>query len=216
MQRATVRSPEAEEVEQLATAAARGDEKAMSHLYERYVDAIYRHVFVKTRGNHADTEDLCADVWVRVVRSIDRYETAGNGFPAWLYTIANNVVKSHYRSRACRPETPTAEMFHLDSPSIEVSPEEAALRRSTSEEVADLLRSLSPAARQCVVHRLFEGLSVAETAEVMGQSAGWVKTTQHRALKKVAKILPPEMRCLGSTLSVSHVQAVGAASAVAR
>lgn len=204
------------EIEGLAKAAARGDGTAMGDLYERYTDAIYRHVFIRTGGNHADTEDLCQDVWVRVARGIGNYEPQGKGFPAWLYTIANNVVKSHYRRRSCRPESPTGEMFHLDQPSIEVGPEEAAVRSMTSRELAAAVAKLTPGQRECVVLRFFEGLSVAETASVMGQTQGAIKQAQHRAIRKLSKILPPEMRILGGSLSVSSVQAYGAASAVAR
>jgi len=197
-----------EEVEELATAAAGGDEAAMGELFEMYVDPIYRFVHIKTR-NHVETEDLCQDVWMRVVRSIDKYEPRGAGFPGWLFTIAGNAVKDYYRRSSNRPETPTADMLNLNSPSIEVSPEEAALRSEVSHELAKAMGRLPSKQRQCVTLRFFEGLSLAETASIMGTTIGNVKVTQHRALKVLARVLPDEMRILGAGLSVNHVQTVG-------
>jgi RNA polymerase sigma-70 factor (ECF subfamily) len=197
------------EVEALAAAAAGGDEVAMTELYERYVDPIYRFVHIRTR-DHANTEDLCQDVWMRVVRAIGKYEPARGGFPAWLFTIAGNAVKDYYRRSSCRPETPTADMLYLNSPSIEVSPEESAERGEVSAQLAKAMGALPSKQRQCVTLRFFNGLSLAETAAVMGMTVGNVKVTQHRALKVLATTLPPEMRILGTTLSVSHVHtAVG-------
>lgn len=195
------------EVEELAEAAARGGEDAeaaMGELFERYVDPIYRFVHMKTR-NPAQTEDLCQDVWVRVVRAIPRYEPSGSGFPAWLFTIAGNVVKDYYRRSSSRPETPTADMLHLNSPSLEVSPEEAALRGEVSAQLEKALRGLPAKQRQCVTLRFFAGLSLAETASVMKMTVGNVKVTQHRALRVLEKVLPQEMRILGASLGVTHV-----------
>lgn len=197
------------EVETLASAAAGGDEAAMGELYERYVDPIYRFVHIRTR-DHADTEDLCQDVWMRVVRAIGKYEAARGGFPAWLFTIAGNAVKDYYRRSSCRPETPTADMLYLNRPSIEVSPEESAERGEVAAQLAKAMSGLPSKQRQCVTLRFFNGLSLAETAAVMGMTIGNVKVTQHRALKVLARTLPDEMRILGTTLSVSHVHtAVG-------
>lgn len=193
-----------QEIEELAAAARGGDEAAMGELFERYVDPIYRFVHIKTR-NHVETEDLCQDVWVRVVRAIERYEPQRGGFPAWLFTIAGNAVKDYYRRSSSRPETPTADMLNLNSPSVEVSPEEAAERAEVSRELAKALSTLPTKQKQCVTLRFFDGLSLAETASVMGMTVGNVKVTQHRALRVLARVLPEEMRILGTALSVTHV-----------
>lgn len=200
------------EVEALAAAAAHGDEAAMGELFERYVDAIYRYVHVRTRGNHADTEDVCSQVWIRVVRAMPDYTPSGNGFPAWLYTIARNGVKDFYRRNAARPETPTEDMLNINCPSIEVGPEEAAIRQDVAAQLAKAMSNLPTKQQQCVTLRFFEGLTIAETASVMGMTVGNVKVTQHRALKMLAKVLPAEMRILGAGLSVSHVQVAGRVS----
>lgn len=192
-------------LEGLAEAAAGGDADALGELYEQYVDAIYRFIHVRTQ-DHARTEDVCSEVWIKVVRSIGRYQASGNGFPAWLYTIARNALMDSYRRGSARPETPTSDMLHLDAPSLEVGPDEAALRREVSDQLATALARLPQKHAQCVTLRFFDGLTIAETASVMETTIGNVKVMQHRALKVLAKVLPEEMRILGGSISVNHVQ----------
>lgn len=193
------------EVEKLAAAAAAGDSDAMGQLYEQYVDAIYRYVHAKTR-DHATTEDVCSDVWLRVVRAIPAYTPTGKGFPSWLFTIARNTTMDSFRSHVRRPSTPSGDMLHLDSPAIEVGPEEAALRHEAANQIAAALRDMPARQAQTITLRFFDGLSVAEVASVTGTSVAAVKSAQHRGLKVLATILPEEMRTLGASLSVSHVQ----------
>lgn len=201
-----------DQVERWAAAASTGDTDAMGMLYERYVDAIFRFVYVRTQDRTV-TEDVCSEVWLRVVRAIPDYTASGNGFPAWLYTIARNSIMDTFRRSTRKPETPTGDMLNLDSPSMEVGPEEAAIRTHVATELAKHLAKLPAKQSQCVTLRFFEGLTVAETASVMGVSTNVVKSTQHRALKALAKILPNEMRILGGSLCVSPVRIVDAGAA---
>jgi RNA polymerase sigma-70 factor, ECF subfamily len=48
--------------------------------------------------------------------------------------------------------------------------------------------------RECIVLRFLQGLSVAETAKVMARNEGAVKALQHRAVRRLAALLPPELR----------------------
>lgn len=206
---------DAQAVEALAVRAAAGDQDAMSQLYERYADPLYRYLHVRSGGDHARTEDACQDAWIRVVRAIGTYEVTGKGFPAWLFTIARNTLMDTYRRSTSRPETPTADMLRLDSPSIEVGPDEATLRREVAAQLAAAIRSLPAKQAQIVTLRFFDGLTVAETASVLGATEGSVKTSQHRALRTLAKILPVEMRILGASLPVTNVRAASRAGSAA-
>lgn len=204
-----------EEVERLAVAAAGGCSDALGALYERYVDPVYRYVHVRTR-DHAKTEDICSEVWVKVVRGIRGYQQRAGGFPAWLFTIARTTSADHYRAADRRPETPTADMLHFYCPSMDVGPEEATLRTEVAEQLAKALRKLSKPQAQCLTLRFFHGLSIAETASVMGTTIGAVKQQQLRAMRHLAAVLPEEIRSLGAAVNVTHLQVQERPMAVAR
>src|SRR5205823_2783216 len=85
----------------LVAAAKAGDAAAFGELYQRHRDEIYRFCLART-GSVPDAEDLTADVFVKALRSIDRYEQRGSAFLAFLYRIARNAAidraRRHQRS----------------------------------------------------------------------------------------------------------------------
>ena len=54
--------------------------------------------------------------------------------------------------------------------------------------------------------RFFQGLSLAETAEVMGRNAGAVKALQHRAMRRLHILLssPPSAPLIDGTDDTAH------------
>lgn len=185
---------EAAAIEALAVAAAEGNAEAMSALYERYIDATYRVVYVQLRDHNA-TEDVVGDVWMKVCRSIRSYESTDAGFCAWLKAIVRNTLKDKYRSVGRQRELPTADMFAIEGEvmgqlTAAHTAEDAAIARETVLEVEEALRKLPKSQAAAVTHRFFYGLSVVETASAMGISSANVKQLQHRAMKRLAKLLP--------------------------
>jgi RNA polymerase sigma-70 factor (ECF subfamily) len=56
------------------------------------------------------------------------------------------------------------------------------------------VRQLGSEQQECVVLRFLHGLSVAETALVMGKNTGAVKALQYRAVRSLARIFPSDVR----------------------
>ena len=48
--------------------------------------------------------------------------------------------------------------------------------------------------RECVMLRFIQGMSVSETAAIMGKNDGAIKALQHRAVKKLAELVGNELR----------------------
>ena len=53
---------------------------------------------------------------------------------------------------------------------------------------------LPPEQQECLVMRFLQGLSIAETAEMLGRSEGAIKQLQLRAVRNLAKLLPEGLR----------------------
>jgi RNA polymerase sigma-70 factor (ECF subfamily) len=56
------------------------------------------------------------------------------------------------------------------------------------------VRLLGDDQRECIVLRFLQGLSVSETANIMGRNEGAIKALQHRAVRRLAQLLPAELR----------------------
>lgn len=71
---------------------------AYTVLVKRYQPRLYKFVFRYTR-NHQDAEDIIQETFLRVYRGRSGYRRIAR-FSTWLYTIALNLAKSHYRKNS--------------------------------------------------------------------------------------------------------------------
>jgi len=190
----SVRTPE-DERQVLATwevvaSAQAGDADAFGLLYDRYVDMVFRYVLFRV-NDRSLAEDLTSETFLRALRRITSITYQGKDVGAWFVTIARNLILDHVKSSRHRLEFSTAEF--LDSDSAD-DPESEVVAASVVAELIDCVRQLGDDQRDCIVLRFLQGLSVAETAAVMGRNEGAVKALQHRAVRRLATMMPATLR----------------------
>ncbi|MEU8920802.1 ECF subfamily RNA polymerase sigma factor, BldN family [Kitasatospora sp. NPDC048545] len=176
---------------ELVEQAQAGESEAFGRLYDHYADTVYRYIYYRV-GSRATAEDLTSETFLRALRRIGTFTWQGRDFGAWLVTIARNLVADHFKSSRFRLEVTTGEM--LDSNECERSPEESVLESLSNAALLDAVRRLNPQQQECVTLRFLQGLSVAETARIMGKNEGAIKTLQYRAVRTLARLLPPDAR----------------------
>jgi RNA polymerase sigma-70 factor (ECF subfamily) len=141
-------------------------------------------------SNKPLAEDLTSETFLRALRRISTFTWQGRDFGAWLVTIARNLVADHFKSSRYRLEVPTGEM--LDSDQTESSPEDSVLAYLSNKVLLDAVCQLNSQQQECVTLRFLHGLSVAETAKIMGKNDGAIKTLQYRAIRTLARLLPAD------------------------
>ncbi|MEU6848615.1 ECF subfamily RNA polymerase sigma factor, BldN family [Actinacidiphila alni] len=175
----------------LVERAQEGETEAFGRLYDHYSDTVYRYIYYRV-GSKATAEDLTSETFLRALRRIGTFTWQGRDFGAWLVTIARNLVADHFKSSRFRLEVTTGEM--LDANEVERSPEDSVLESLSNEALLQAVRKLNPQQQECVTLRFLQGLSVAETARIMGKNEGAIKTLQYRAVRTLARLLPEDAR----------------------
>jgi RNA polymerase sigma-70 factor (ECF subfamily) len=175
----------------LVEKAQEGDSESFGRLYDHYSDTVYRYIYYRV-GSKATAEDLTSETFLRALRRIGTFTWQGRDFGAWLVTIARNLVADHFKSSRFRLEVTTGEM--LDSNECERSPEDSVLESLSNAALLDAVHRLNPQQQECVRLRFLQGLSVAETARIMGKNEGAIKTLQYRAVRTLARLLPSDAR----------------------
>lgn len=175
----------------LVELARQGDADAFGMLYDHYQPAVYRFLFYRTRSSVL-AEDLTSETFFRALRSMQGFRWQGKDFGAWLMTIARNLATDHFKAGRTRLELTTEDMGQHDDATE--GPEAAVLAGLTNDILLEALTRLPEEQRDCLVMRFLQGMSIAETAQVLGRSDGAVKQLQLRGVRNLAKLMPEGLR----------------------
>jgi RNA polymerase sigma-70 factor (ECF subfamily) len=138
------------------------DEAAFRDWYEVAVQRVYGYLFTRTGGDHALSEEIAQQAFVRAVRARTTYDGRAP-VTAWVCAIARNLLADHYRRQAREERSLLRVVVREIEPDV-------AIAESDRDEVLATLRSLPALQRAAVVLRYLDGLSVREVAAAIGKS----------------------------------------------
>ncbi len=154
--------------------------------YEAYGGQLYSYLRFHLSSPDL-AEDLAAEVFLRALKSFARFDPAIGGPRAWLFRIAQNVLRDHFRQAQRRQLVSLAGMRDLEYQAP--SPEERLL---WEEEVAGLLAAMAelrPGDREVIGLCYGSEIPMAEAGQILGLSAAATRTRLWRALVRLRKVL---------------------------
>jgi RNA polymerase sigma-70 factor (ECF subfamily) len=168
--------------QELIKQAQRGDEEAVTLLYETHVDAIFEYVRYRV-DSKSTAEDLTSEVFLRMVHGLANYRNQGVPFRAWLFRIAANLVIDHYRQQKRGNDAPLLDELQSDDTDLfdDLADSEDQLRLHLA------IRALPEAYQDLLLLRFVENLPHTEIAKIMNKSAEALRAMQYRALKSLAE-----------------------------
>jgi len=189
--------PEQAPLEQAMARFAAGDDAALGDVYDLASPAVFRFLARLCRDQPL-AEDLTQETFLRIHRARGLYRPGAAVLP-WAYTIARRLFLDAVRARKAEPPraSGTVPSSAHDSdvdvvaalPADEPTAEQLLADRQLAGAIDEALARIPE--RQAVAFRLLksEGLSVAETAAVMGTTEGAVKLRAHRAYEALRALL---------------------------
>ncbi|MER5987077.1 RNA polymerase sigma factor [Streptomyces sp. BE147] len=178
MKRVGAAPPQELDEERLLRRVARGDRAAFEELYRRTSPWLA----VRLSRRCADPQivaEVMQETYLAVWRAAGSFagSRAGGTAVGWLWTIAARRLVDAFRRRAHHAEPPPAAAPHPVAPAAE----DEALVATVGGDVGDALRCLAPELRDVLQAMVLDGLSVRETAVLLGLPEGTVKTRARRA-----------------------------------
>lgn len=177
--------------EQLATAAMAGDQVALAALVTRHHTPLLGYLCRLVGGDRPLAEDLVQETLLHVLRQ--RTYPTGRPFKPWLYTIATNLARDHFKSAAVRQRGRGGEADDalLQVPDSAPGPEACALAAEQGGEVRVALAQLSEDYRVVVVLRFYQGFTLQEIAETLQIPLGTVKSRLSVGVHRLRTLLAP-------------------------
>lgn len=173
----------------MLVAARNGEGWALTELYRALYPRIVRYV---RAVEPAEAEDVACDTWLDVVRGLDRFRGDEVDFRAFSFTIARRRLLDLRRRRA-RRRTDPRDLEALIEPGPTGNVEEEALSLLGTEWAIDLITSsLSSEQADVILLRVIGDLDVQTVAKIVGKRPGTVRVVQHRALRRLARVLQRE------------------------
>ena len=173
-------------------AAKAGDAEAFGELYDRNVETVYRYVYYRV-GSVALAEDLVSETFLRALRRMDSFTYQGRDVAAWFITIARNLIADHFKSSRYRLELSTDDMVSAtDDRVLGEDPAAQVLQSMSNHALVSAVHQLGSEQQECIALRFLQGMSVSETALAMGKNEGAIKALQYRAVRALARLLPPD------------------------
>ena len=167
------------------------DVKALETLYDRYGDYVYS-VSLRVVGDVQLAEDIAQEVFLRLWRRPDLFDSGRGRFVTWLLSIARNraIDERRSRGRRFRHETPpgvASEELLASAPAAD--PGDSALLSDDRIVVQRALSSLPPEQRLAIELAYFGGYTQQEIAYGLHQPLGTVKTRIRLGLQKLRAVL---------------------------
>lgn len=167
----------------LVERARQGDEEALATLYLNHVAMVHGYL----RACRAvDPDDLTSEVFLGMLRSLDRFEGGQPEFRRWLMTIAHRRLvdqrRRHYRNRVELASTGSFDELSGDVPSLPAV--------GLDPELIAAFEDLTETQRQVLALRFVADMSLQGVAAITGRPVGAVKSLQNRGLRSLRRRLP--------------------------
>ena len=180
--------PERTTDEVLLRRAGEGDQAAFLELYDRHREPIYRFAY-RVLGEVDIAEDVTHDCFLSLIRKPENFRPGRASLRTYLFAAARNLALKHFRSTG--RETGLDEM--AEEPQL--PQRHGPLRKLLDEELASEVRravfSLPPMQREALILFEYEGLSLAEIAEITDADVGAIKGRLYRARGQLKELLRP-------------------------
>lgn len=157
--------------------------------FREYRESVYRYVRFRVATREA-AEDVTSDVFMKALRTLNRYDPKRSAPRTWLLRIARNAVTDHLRALQRQQSLHVSLDGVPDLASDCPSPEERLLREEQIQGLLNAVATLREADREVLSLRYGADFSNAEIAETLEISRNAVAVRLHRALDRLREAVP--------------------------
>ena len=169
--------------------SAQEERSAFGRLYDHYFPKVYSYLLYRVQDPQV-ADDLAAQVFERALTRLDQYCPERGAFSTWLFAIARNRLKKHWRRQKVRQLIPLDAV--RNRPAATVPVEELVAQNDQLARVLPLIRALDERERNILALKFGAGLSNRRIAEITGLTPNHVGVLVYRTLKQLREALPGE------------------------
>lgn len=161
------------------------------YLYDTYHQDVYQYIFYLVK-NHQVAEDLIQETYIKVLKSHQQFRGESSE-KTWLFSIARHTVMDFFRKQQ-REKNKWFGLYKKDDDWLNVQstaplPEEIVMLSEEQQLLYAQLDKLTIDQKNVIILRFIQAMSIHDTARILEWTESKVKTTQHRAIKKLQQLM---------------------------
>ena len=156
----------------------RGQLDQLNELFNRYNKRLYGY-FLKSTLARDDSDDLTQELFIRVMKYRKSYRE-GQSFEIWVFQIARNMVKDHYKKMKVHND-----YFNPSDVIPEVVEESSNGEGEREQQLYKAMKKLPDDKRELLVLSRFEGLKYEQIATLRKTTVSNIKVQVHRTMKEL-------------------------------
>ena len=144
-------------------------------IYNTYYGRVMGYITARVQ-RRADAEDLCADVFEKVLRKMEDYDRDKAAIGTWIFTITRNTVIDYFRK-----SKPTEELD--EKMPGEGAVDDSILKEETLRELAQALDKIPPELQNIIVLVYYRKHTLLEVSRMVHLSYRTIKLKHQKALR---------------------------------
>ncbi len=196
LQTAEAAAPASSVTDADVVAASLTDPPRFAALFDRHYDAVHRYAQRRVGSSAAD--EVASETFLRAFDRRARFDVGQLDARPWLFGIATNLLRRHWRSERRR--------LTAYARSVTVGDAAAPVSRALADETVAALRSLRRAEREALLLYAWGDLSYEEISRALDIPVGTVRSRISRARGRLRRVLDPTASTPAAiSEEVSHV-----------
>ncbi|RGX05798.1 RNA polymerase sigma factor [Paraclostridium sordellii] len=173
--------------EKLIKELIKGNESAMEILVKRYYDLVYSFIYRNT-SDYNTAYDITQDVFIKMMKNIDKYQIENGKFKSWLLKIAVNTTKDYFRSKIYKQRI---QSYDIDSHEIEdkVNVVDILSKKEETIKIKEAIKNLPKLQREAIILKYYNDLKIKEISNITGENENTIKSRLFNGAKNLKKLL---------------------------
>ncbi|RDY24356.1 RNA polymerase sigma factor [Romboutsia maritimum] len=173
--------------EKLIKEILKGNESAMEILVKRHYDLVHSYIY-RTINDYNIAYDISQDVFIKMMKNIDKYNLENGKFQSWLLKIAVNTTKDYFKSKIYkqRIENCNIEKYQIEDTSNVI---DIVSKKEEAIKIKEAVENLPSLQREAIFLKYYNGLKIKEISNITGDNENTIKSRLFNGIKNLKKLL---------------------------
>ena len=173
--------------EKLIKELLKGNESAMEILVKRYYDLVHSFIYRNT-SDYNIAYDITQDVFIKMMKNIDKYQIENGKFKSWLLKIAVNTTKDYFRTNIYKQRT---QSYDISNQEIEdrTNVVDILSKKEEAIKIKEAIENLPKLQKEAVILKYYNDLKIKEISYITGENENTIKSRLFNGVKNLKRLL---------------------------